>query len=187
MPGFKKTGHLFIKTILKKHMNKIIIFIIGITLCLSLNSFGQNTKPNTAIKTQLDLKSLEIVNKYLNIIFVENKNGEGLSDILATDFVFDDPFSPARGAKDFISKTQNWIKAKKTIQMEKQFADGNNVCSIYNIGVVTPSGDTANFRLADYIKLLNGKIIMEQAFFADPVKFAKTMGFMDFYLKKYNQ
>jgi len=51
-----------------------------------------------------NITSLEIVNKYLNIIFVENNNGEGLSDILADDFVFDDPFSPARGAKDFISK-----------------------------------------------------------------------------------
>ena len=168
-------------------MNKTIILISSITLFLSFNSFGQNTKSGKETKNQSGLKSLEIVNKYLNIIFVENKNGEGLSDILASNFVFDDPFSPARGASDFISKTQNWIKAKKTIQMEKQFADVNNVCSIYNIGVVTQSGDTAYFKLADYVKLLDGKIIIEQVFFDDPVKFAKAMGFMDFYLKKYNQ
>ncbi len=132
-----------------------------------------------------NITSLEIVNKYLNIIFVENNNGEGLSDILADDFVFDDPFSPARGAKDFISKTQNWIKAKKSIQMEKQFTDGNNICSIYSMGVVTPAGDTASFQLADYIALLGGKIAKERVYFSDPVKFAKAMGFMDAYLKKY--
>ncbi|MBA3829371.1 MAG: nuclear transport factor 2 family protein [Taibaiella sp.] len=168
-------------------MNKICIFIICIMLSLSFNSFGQNTKSGTEIKNQLGLKSLEIVNKYLNIIFVENKNGEGLSDILATEFVFDDPFSPARGAKDFISKTQNWIRAKKSIKIEKQFVDRNSVCSIYNIAVVTPSGDTADFKLTDYVKLLDGKIVMEQVFFADPVKFAKALGFMDSYINKYKQ
>ncbi|MEO5595090.1 MAG: nuclear transport factor 2 family protein [Chitinophagaceae bacterium] len=167
-------------------MNKITIFIIGLTLSLSFNSFGQNTKLNTEFKNQIGLKSLEIVNKYLSIIFVEDKNGEGLSDILATDFVFEDPFSLQRGAKNFISKGQSWIKAKKRIQIEKQFAEGNKVCSIYNIGVVTPAGDTANFQLVDYVKLLNGKIIMERVYFSDPVKFAKAMGFMDVYLKKYN-
>jgi len=87
--------------------------------------------------------------------------------------------------KILFPKTQNWIKAKKSIQMEKQFTDGNNICSIYSMGVVTPAGDTASFQLADYIALLGGKIAKERVYFSDPVKFAKAMGFMDTYLKKY--
>lgn len=99
------------------------------------------------------MRSLQIVNKYLDIIFVENNNGESLSSILADDFVFGDPFTKATGAQDFISKTKNWIEIKKSIQMQTQFADSNKVCSIYNIEVLTPSGDNAGFQLADYIEL----------------------------------
>jgi hypothetical protein len=167
-------------------MNKIIIFIIGVTLSSSINSFGQDSKSDAKIENHLGLKSLEIVNKYLHIVFIENKNGEGLSDILAADFIFDDPFMHVSGPEAFISQGQNWIKAKKTIQIENQFSEGNNVCSIYNIGIVTPAGETANFQLVDHVKLLNGKIIKEQVYFSDPVKFAKAMGFMDVYLNKYN-
>ena len=67
------------------------------------------------------MESLEIVNKYLNIFFEENKNGVGLSDLLAEDFVFNDPFTNGTSTKEFMDNpaTQNWIKTRKTLSMGK--------------------------------------------------------------------
>lgn len=131
------------------------------------------------------MEAIKIVNKYLDIMFVENNNGAGLSDILAHDFVFDDPFTVARGANDFISKTQDWIKTKKTLRMEKQLVDKNSVCSLYSIDVQTPKGNTETFQLNDYVELRDGKISKEKVYFFNPVQFAKAMGFLDTYIKGY--
>lgn len=128
-----------------------------------------------------------IVNKYLNIIFVENNNGAGLSDILAEDFVFNDPFTKAHSATAFIDNpaTQNWINTKKTFTMEHQLITKNAVCSLYSIVVQTPGGKKETFQLNDYVELRDGKISKEQVYFFDPLKFAKAMGFLDAYVKTY--
>ena len=133
------------------------------------------------------MESSEIVNKYLNIIFIENRNGAGLSDILAEDFVFNDPFTNALSAKDFMNNpaTQNWIKTRKTFRMEKQLIVKNSVCSFYSIDVQTADGNTATFQLSDYVELTDGKISKEKVYFFDPLQFAKSMGFFDGFVKAY--
>lgn len=165
-------------------MFKLIITVVGI-LFITVPGFAQDKIPATQTKKQTDMQSVDIVNKYLNIIFVENNNGAGLSDILAKDFVFDDPFNVARNADEFISKTQNWIKTKKTLKMEKQLVNKNSVCSLYTIEVQTPKGDTQSFKLNDYVEVTDGKISKETVYVFDPLKFAKAMGFLDNYVKAY--
>lgn len=164
-------------------MRKTII-VCGILVSV-IAGFGQNTIPSTQTNKLSSNDPVVIVTKYLNIIFVENKNGEGLSDILAKDFVFDDPFNVARSADEFISKTQGWIKTKKTLKMEKQFVDKNSVYSIYTIEVQTPKGDMESFQLNDYVDVKDGKIAKERVYVFDPLKFAKAMGFLDKYVKAY--
>ncbi len=155
-------------------------------LLVSLTLLAQISSYCLAQKNVIPVKSLEIVNKYLHIIFVENNHGQGLSDLLKNDFVFDDPFGKSRGAADFIAYAQRWISLKKSITMEKQFVDGKAVCSLYLIEVPTATGDKAIFHLADYVELEDGKMTREQVFFDDQIKFAKAMGYLDEYLKKYN-
>jgi hypothetical protein len=162
--------------------------IIFTLLCtaIAITGCGNSSSSKNEKEIQMSSKSqLETVNKYLNIIFVENKNGEGLTDILTDSFMFDDPFTKATGAKDFIAKTQKWIRTKKTFHMQNQFTDDNKVCSIYIIDVLTPSGETASFELVDNVEFANGKIAKEKVYFSDPVKFAKKMGFINDYLKPY--
>lgn len=129
------------------------------------------------------MEPLDIVNKYLDIIF--SKNGEGLSDILMKNFIFDDPFTVARNAGEFIEKSAGWVRAEKSILMEKQFLDGNQTCSIYTIETRTPSGSKERFRLADYIEVRDDQISKERVYFFDQVAFAASMGFKDAFLKKY--
>jgi hypothetical protein len=162
------------------------IFIIICTISVgAVSCFGQSKTVNQVKENTTDDAVLQIVDKYLNIIFVENNNGIGLSDVLAKDFVFDDPFTVARGASDFIAKAQGWIKTSKTFQMEKQFVDKNSVSSVYSITVRTPSGKMETFQLNDCVEIMDGKISKERVYFFDPLKFAKAMGFLDTYVKPY--
>ncbi len=133
------------------------------------------------------INPIELVNRYLNIIFVENNKGHGLVQLLAEDFVFNDPFTKAFSASGFIESpaTQNWIKTKKILRMEKQFVDDHSVCSLYSIDVQTPSGKMHTFRLNDFVECHEGKISKETVYFFDPLKFAQSMGFSDFYLTAY--
>ncbi|MGH2645353.1 MAG: nuclear transport factor 2 family protein [Chitinophagaceae bacterium] len=130
------------------------------------------------------MQPIEVVNKYLDIVF--SRNGDGLSDILAKDFVFDDPFTVARSAEEFIAKSKSWAQAPKYLRMEKQFADGNHVCSIYTIEAMALSGSAERFQLADYMEVLRQRISKERVYFFDQVAFTKAMGFKDEYLKKYS-
>jgi ketosteroid isomerase-like protein len=167
-------------------MFKTIIIISGISLAAQYG-FGQSSKSITQFKKSNYMEPSEIVNKYLNIIFVENKNGAGLSDLLAENFVFNDPFTKALTAKDFINNpaTQNWINTKKTFKMEKQLVAENSVCSLYSIEVQTRNGSNETFQLNDFVELHDGKISKETVFFFDPLKFAKAMGFFDTYVRAY--
>jgi|GEM_PF-5319225 len=126
-----------------------------------------------------------IVNRYLNIMLVENNHGSGLENILSEDFVFDDPFGKASSAREFIDYSQRWIATPKSFRMQRQLLEGNVVVSMYTIDVVTPSGAGASFEVVDVVELRAGKIAKEKVFFANPVKFAKDMGFASEYLKQF--
>lgn len=129
------------------------------------------------------MHSLEIVNQYFEIVF--QKNGEGLSGILDEKFNFNDPFTVAETAIEFIDKSKGWMQMPKTITMEKQFEDGNLTCSLYKVELMTPSGARASFRLTDYIEVNDSGIVSERVYFFDPAGFAKAMGFLQLYMKKY--
>ena len=135
--------------------------------------------------TGIKMEPLEIVNKYLSIIFKENKKGEGLGDVLAENFIFDDPFTTARSSNEFISKSKVWIETNKSLQMEKQFVDGNSVFCRYVICINNFEGKPVSFQLADYFEIERDRIVKERVFFFDQVGFAKEMGFINEYLKKY--
>ena len=166
-------------------MKNLFIHTLAIWLLCFSSSFGQTKTANAKVEKGVEEKSLTIVNRYLNIIFVEDNKGAGLSDLLADDFVFDNPFSTARGSNDFISKVQMFISTKKTYKIERQFVNGDAVCTIYSFDVVTASGSTETFHVTAYAELRNGKIVKEREYFSDPVKFAKAMGFLENYLKAY--
>ncbi len=128
---------------------------------------------------------LEIVLKYLAIVFTEINKGKGLNDLLDENFNFHDPMTDAKNAADFINGVQAWISVPKTYQMTNQVVKDNQVCSFYTITIKMPDGRTGAFELADYVYFENGKISKENVFFFDPAGFAKFMGIKD-YLKKYD-
>jgi hypothetical protein len=69
--------------------------------------------------------------------------------------------------------------------MDRQFVEGDRVWSTYRIDVVTPSGATVGFDLVDIVEFHGSRIAREWVYFANPVQFAKEMGFLSAYLKAF--
>ena len=128
--------------------------------------------------------AVAIVNQYLDIMLVQNSQGKGLEHLLTEDFQFDDPFGRASSMREFTSYVQRWIATPKSLHMKHHFVDGDQVCSIYTIDVANASGARASFDIADVFELRGNRIAREKVFFANPVEFARHMGFVSDYLKQ---
>lgn len=118
-------------------------------------------------------KTLETVNRFYDI--TENKKGKGLENILAKDMTFDGPLMRTSGAQDYIDSTKQFLQVHKATRMLKQFENGNDICSIYEMDIATPDGGTITIELTDWIQVANGKVAKQKIYY-DPREFAKAFG-----------
>ena len=118
-------------------------------------------------------KALDSVNRFYDV--TDNKKGEGLEVLLAADMKFVGPLMQTSSAKDYIASTKQFLQMHLGTRMLKQFEQGDDVCSIYDLTVRTPSGGTITLPIADVIRVSNGKIV-EQTIYYDPREFAKAFG-----------
>ena len=124
------------------------------------------------------MNALEVINTYLNILLLAQNAGEGLMDVVTADFTFDDPFTQASSAQEFLEKTKDWIQTPKTFTLETEFVHENRVCKVYTLHVVIPTGETVDFAVADVFALREGKIAKEKVYFFEPNTFARAFGIL---------
>jgi|GEM_PF-1598871 len=94
--------------------------------------------------------------------------------MITDNIVFDGPFLKTSGAQNFIRDYQIFIQAKKSYTMLKQFADGNDICSIYIMDMETPQGVVA-CHIADWMEFREDKVAKITIYF-DPRALAKALG-----------
>ena len=118
-------------------------------------------------------KALEVANRFYDA--TENKKGEGLENILANDMTFVGPLMKAAGAKDYIESTKQFLQMHRATRMLKQFENGSDVCSIYEMDIATPAGGMITLELADWIETAGGKVARQRIYY-DPQEFARAFG-----------
>ena len=118
-------------------------------------------------------KPLEVVKKFYDI--TENKKGEGLETILTEDMVFVGPLMKSSGAKEYIKSTIQFIQMHRATRMQKQFVNGDDVCSLYEMDIATPTGEIITMEIADWILVKDGKVAKQKIYY-DPTEFAKAFG-----------
>ena len=114
---------------------------------------------------------VEVVNRFYDVC--NNKQGQGMKDFIDDDIVFEGPLMKISGSAKYVEIVGPLTKFHKGMKMFKQFVDGNNVCSIYEMTLGTPSGQTLKISFADWIRVTNGKIT-EHKLYYDPREFAKA-------------
>ena len=118
-------------------------------------------------------KALETVNRFYDT--TENKKGKGLEILLAKDMTFVGPLMKTTGAKEYVNTTQQFLQMHKATRMLKQFENGSDVCSIYEMDIATPAGGTITLELTDWIHVVDGKVAKQKIYY-DPREFAKAFG-----------
>lgn len=79
------------------------------------------------------------------------------------------------GREQYLGLLSQFLQAHVGYHFHHQFADGDDVCSIYDMTVRTPSGNTLTFTLADWLNLRDGKICRQKLYY-DPRGFAEAFG-----------
>ena len=115
-------------------------------------------------------KALETTNRYYDVM--RNK-GAGLADVLSEDVTFTGPMVQWTGKAQFLEGFSQMKDGIGDIRMLKQFEDGDEVCSVYEMDLNTPKGPvTAN--AAEWVKVSNGRVISAKLHF-DPRALLEAM------------
>lgn len=118
-------------------------------------------------------KALDTVNKFYDV--TDNKKGKGMRELLADGMTFRGPLMQAGSADEYVAMSEKFLQFHKGTKMLKQFENGDDVCSIYEMTLNTPAGGTLIVPIADWIRVSTGRIV-EQTIYYDPRDFAKAFG-----------
>jgi ketosteroid isomerase-like protein len=98
-----------------------------------------------------------------------------LRDLLTEDFVFMGPLMRTEGREQYLGLLGQFLPAHVGYRFHHRFVDGNEVCSVYDMDVRTPSGATLTLSMADWLAVRAGRICRQKLFY-DPRGFAEAFG-----------
>ena len=116
---------------------------------------------------------IEIVNRFyrLNNEIPEGKASiEDFKPLLADDFIFTGPLMKIEGAENYIGLLRQFLGFHKSLDIVKQIAKENEVCTITQLKLNTPSGEEIQMDIAEWILVESGKLKTHTIFY-DPRAF----------------
>jgi len=118
--------------------------------------------------------AMTIVNQFYEVS-LKQKDAEGIRPFLTDDFRFVGPLDQRTGADGFVELNKGFLPFMMDTRMQQQFVTGDHVCSIYEIDVRTPAGETLTLEMADWVLVQNGRMV-EQHIYYDPRPFVAAFG-----------
>ena len=118
---------------------------------------------------------LDTVNLYLDLTSSAAADLPRAAELLSDDVVFTGPLMSTTGKDAYVALLEQFLPAHVSTRILRQFADGDEVCSIDELTVRTPSGDTVTLSMAEWFTLRDGRIA-EHTLFYDPRDFAAAFG-----------
>ncbi len=97
------------------------------------------------------------------------------TSLLAEDFRFMGPVDQTSGIEAFMKLNQSFFPMVTGMRMLRQFENGEDVCSIYEIDVKPSTGDSLTLKIADWVVVKNGKMVEERLFY-DAREYAAAVG-----------
>jgi ketosteroid isomerase-like protein len=111
-------------------------------------------------------QALDIVNR-----FMQSQD----PSLLADDFSFIGPVDQTKGIDAFMKLNASFFPLVTGMRMLKQFEQGHDVCSIYEMDLASPSGTSLTLNIADWVVVNNGKMVQERLYY-DTRAFAAAFG-----------
>ncbi len=75
------------------------------------------------------------------------------------------PLKTCYSAQDYIESTKQFLQMHRATRMLKQFGSGNDVCSIYEMDIATPTGGVITIEITDWIQVSNGKVAKQKIYY----------------------
>lgn len=119
--------------------------------------------------------ALAIVNRYLTLTGTAGADITRAAELLTEDVVFKGPLMQVSGKEAYVGLLSQFLSAHVSTRVLRQFADGDEVCSMDELTVRTPAGGTVALAMAEWFKLRGGRIA-EHTLFYDPREFAAAFG-----------
>lgn len=117
--------------------------------------------------------ALEIVNRFYAA--VASRSREEMQALVTEDVTFVGPAMKCAGSREFVAGYAWYLGQQITTQMLYQFADGDEVYSIYDMSLITPAGVSLTLPVAEWVQVKNGKIAAERIMYDNQV-FARAFG-----------
>lgn len=117
--------------------------------------------------------ALDVVNGFYEVS-LQQKDADGVRSFLTDDFEFVGPMAHVKGADAFVELNRQFLPAMRASRMVRQFEQGDEVCSIYELDLVGPSGAQFTADMADWIRVTGGRMA-EQRLYYDAREFEKQM------------
>ena len=111
-------------------------------------------------------QTLDLVNR-----FMQSQD----PSLLADDFRFIGPVDQTTGIGAFMKLNESFFPLVTGMRMLKQFEQGNDVCSIYEMDLTSPLGTSLTLNIADWVVVNNGKMAQERLYY-DAREFTAAFG-----------
>ena len=89
---------------------------------------------------------------------------DGAAELLADDFTFVGPILQANDKAEFLAGSSGLGPIVRGCDIHRQWADGDEVCSIYDFKIETPAG-AGSIPMAEWSVIRNGKLVSSQLLF----------------------
>ncbi len=113
----------------------------------------------------------DVVNRFYEV--TNARRAQDLAPLVRDDVTLVGPLMQAAGAAEYLAMNEQLLGFHAGTRMLRQFEDGDDVCSIYELDMKTPSGGSLTLAMADWIRVEDGRIVSQRIYF-DPRGFAQA-------------
>ena len=108
------------------------------------------------------MSNLILVNQYLTSFYAGDF--ESAESLVSDDFHFKGPFVEVNGRREFLSAASRLRQIVRGHVLLKQWEDGADICSIYDVNLQTPAG-SGSVMMVEWNRVLNGKLVSGRLIF----------------------
>lgn len=88
----------------------------------------------------------------------------GAAELLADEFSFVGPMLQATGKTEFLAGAAGLGPIVRGCEMRRQWVDGDEVCSVYDLNIETPAG-AGSIPMAEWSVVRDGKLVSSRLLF----------------------
>lgn len=89
---------------------------------------------------------------------------DGAAELLTDDFTFVGPVLQANGKAEFLAGAAGLGPIVRGYEMQRQWVDGDEVCSVYDFKIETPAG-AGSIPMAEWSVIRDGKLVSSRLLF----------------------